>query len=109
ASTPSWCKPGLLLGIDQLNDEIVSTTNTHRETAGIYRARDADGTNGNRGQGELVLIYSTNATTITTAQPILHDYATNRTAQIFMPYYNMANSSSAPRTMCGIENINFVG
>jgi hypothetical protein len=80
AATPSWCRTGLLLRMDQLNDEVLSTTNTHREAAGIYRARPNAGTNGNRGQGEIVMILSTNSTTITTVLTVLHDYATGRMA-----------------------------
>lgn len=109
SSVPNWCVPGLVLGLDMLDDNIVSTTNTCFELADIYRARTVAGGNGNRGQGELVVIAATNATTISTREPIMHDFSISRTSQVFMAYYNMSNSAAYPRTMCGVENINFIG
>ena len=101
ASVPSWITVGGVYGIDQLNDEVLSSVNTCREGAGIYRSRSSAGSNGNRGEGETFKVVAKTATTITTEIPLMMTYTTARTAQIF----KCGVEGSNYKRRIGVENI----
>jgi hypothetical protein len=80
ASVPSWVTVGRVYGIDQLNDEVLDSANTGRESSGNYRQRKG---NGARGRSESFKVAAKTGTTITTELPILSPFTTAQTAQIF--------------------------
>jgi len=94
---------GKCYAIDQLNDEILDSENTGRESAGTYRERPSAGANGPRGRGESFRVVAKTATTVTLEFPLISPYKTAQTAQIFALGYDAANS--AMRKNCGIEDL----
>jgi len=106
-SVPSWIVVGKCYGIDQLNDEILDTEKTGRESAGTYRERASAGSNGPRGRGESFRVVAKTATTVTLEFPLISPYTTSQTAQIFGLGYDAANYSM--RKNCGIEDLYLEG
>jgi Domain of unknown function (DUF4082) len=101
SSVPSWIQVGRVYGIDQLNDEVLDSVNTGRESSGNYRQRKG---NKARGRSESFKVKAKTGTTITTELPILSPYTTAQTAQIFQ----MA-TTGAMKQGCGLEDFYIEG
>lgn len=96
ASVPSWVTVGDLIGIDQLDDPIFSTSGT----GDSYRGAVGYGT---RGVSQLDRVVSKTSTSVTFEVPMYWGWQTSLGAQIFQPHYDPSSGKAV--TLCGIEGV----
>ncbi len=100
ASVPSWCVPGILIGIDQLDDPSFVNSIGGEGASGTYRSQLGYG---NRNAAQLVRVKAVTSTTITTELPLYWGWKTAQKAQVWEGGYDPTVWTA--RVGCGIENM----